>query len=107
MLNLSSYIPLFSFFSAEKKIGNMSLFFLLSGGRKKKIPFRRQRMEIDQAVPENPGFGFKIPPPDDPYVADLLQVCPTHPYVCSKSKICLYFIEVRTLFIVQILLKKS
>jgi len=44
------------------------------GGRKKKIPFRRQRMEIDQAVPENPGFGFKIPPPDDPYVADLLQV---------------------------------
>ena len=48
---------------------------ILSGGRKKKIPFRRQRMEIDQAVPENAGFGFTVPPPNDPYVADLLQVC--------------------------------
>ncbi|XP_059152466.1 centrosomal protein of 135 kDa-like isoform X1 [Physella acuta] len=44
------------------------------GGRKKNIPFRRQRMEIDQTVPENDGYGFKVPPPDDPYVADLLQV---------------------------------
>ncbi|BFZ24412.1 hypothetical protein BsWGS_27451 [Bradybaena similaris] len=44
------------------------------GGRKKTIPFRRQRMEIDQAVPESDSFGFKVPPPDDPYIADLLQV---------------------------------
>uniref|UniRef100_A0A2C9JE12 Centrosomal protein of 135 kDa n=1 Tax=Biomphalaria glabrata TaxID=6526 RepID=A0A2C9JE12_BIOGL len=44
------------------------------GGRKKNIPFRRQRMEIDQTVPESDIFGFKIPPPEDPYVADLLQV---------------------------------
>lgn len=48
------------------------------GGRKKQIPFRRQRMEIDSTLPENP------PPPTeraqeyiatpDPYVADLLQL---------------------------------
>ncbi|CAL1543301.1 unnamed protein product [Lymnaea stagnalis] len=44
------------------------------GGRKKTIPFRRQRMEIDQTVPESDSFGFRVPPPDDPYVADLLQV---------------------------------
>ncbi|GFO45408.1 centrosomal protein of 135 kda [Plakobranchus ocellatus] len=44
------------------------------GGRKKSIPFRRQRMEIDQAVPPSDGIGFHVPPPDDPYVADLLQV---------------------------------
>lgn len=31
-------------------------------------------MEIDQTVPENDDYGFKVPPPDDPYVADLLQV---------------------------------
>ncbi|CAG5129994.1 unnamed protein product [Candidula unifasciata] len=30
------------------------------GGRKKTVAFRRQRMEIDQAVPESDGFGFKV-----------------------------------------------
>lgn len=50
------------------------------GGRKKQIPFRRQRMEIDSTLPENPPSGPPslasepaVPTPD-PYVADLLQV---------------------------------
>ena len=47
------------------------------GGRKKNIPFRRQRMQIDCEVPESaksgPGGGVQLPAPD-PYVADLLQV---------------------------------
>ena len=48
--------------------------WLITGGRKKNIPFRRQRMEIDTTVPAQE----PIPPPslvtDDPYVADLLKV---------------------------------
>ncbi|XP_046325816.2 centrosomal protein of 135 kDa-like isoform X2 [Haliotis rufescens] len=47
------------------------------GGRKKTIPFRRQRMEIDLTVPSAESSGFNVPPPDDPYVADLLQVADT------------------------------
>ncbi|XP_067662962.1 centrosomal protein of 135 kDa-like isoform X1 [Haliotis asinina] len=47
------------------------------GGRKKTIPFRRQRMEIDLTVPSAEHSGFNVPPPDDPYVADLLQVADT------------------------------
>ncbi len=54
-----------------------------SGGRKKQIPFRRQRMEIDSIVPENPSYPRRaedvitrerrVPTPD-PYIADLLQL---------------------------------
>ncbi|XP_053399484.1 centrosomal protein of 135 kDa-like isoform X2 [Mercenaria mercenaria] len=45
------------------------------GGKKKTIPFRRQRMEIDCTVP--PADDYQRSKPnlaDDPYVADLLQV---------------------------------
>ena len=53
------------------------------GGRKKQIPFRRQRMEIDSTLPENPPSRIidsssftseQAAPTPDPYVADLLQV---------------------------------
>ncbi|XP_071126603.1 centrosomal protein of 135 kDa-like isoform X3 [Mytilus edulis] len=45
------------------------------GGKKKTIPFRRQRMEIDTIVPESDGPSrLVIPNPEDPYIADLLQV---------------------------------
>ncbi|OWF52870.1 centrosomal protein of 135 kDa-like isoform X1 [Mizuhopecten yessoensis] len=48
------------------------------GGKKKNIPFRRQRMEIDTAVPEFDGPSRPLTlPTDDPYVADLLQVADT------------------------------
>ncbi|XP_053111960.1 centrosomal protein of 135 kDa isoform X2 [Hemicordylus capensis] len=44
------------------------------GGRKRNIPFRRQRMQIDQPVPPSGTDAYPIPQPDDPYIADLLQV---------------------------------
>ncbi|KAK7467862.1 hypothetical protein BaRGS_00036899 [Batillaria attramentaria] len=48
------------------------------GGRKKNIPFRRQRMEIDTTVPDTyTSSAYRVPPPEDPYVADLLQVADT------------------------------
>lgn len=49
------------------------------GGRKKQIPFRRQRMEIDSTISDRPplsgsvGVAERAPTPD-PYVADLLQL---------------------------------
>ncbi|XP_071511617.1 centrosomal protein of 135 kDa-like [Diadema antillarum] len=45
------------------------------GGRKKNIPFRRQRMDIDCSVPGANYSPAGIPPGvDDPYVADLMNV---------------------------------
>lgn len=45
------------------------------GGHKKSIPFRRQRMEIDMTIPDTyTSYAYHIHPPEDPYVADLLQV---------------------------------
>ncbi|NXS57598.1 CP135 protein, partial [Brachypteracias leptosomus] len=44
------------------------------GGRKKSIPFRRQRMQIDQPVPPSGVSAYPVPQPEDPYIADLLQV---------------------------------
>ncbi|XP_021387150.1 centrosomal protein of 135 kDa isoform X1 [Lonchura striata] len=44
------------------------------GGRRKSIPFRRQRMQIDQFVPPSGVSAYPVPQPEDPYIADLLQV---------------------------------
>ncbi|XP_063166215.1 centrosomal protein of 135 kDa isoform X3 [Candoia aspera] len=44
------------------------------GGRKRNVPFRRQRMQIDQPVPPSGIDTYPVPQPDDPYIADLLQV---------------------------------
>ncbi|KAM9236683.1 centrosomal protein of 135 kDa [Leptosomus discolor] len=44
------------------------------GGRKRSIPFRRQRMQIDQPVPPSGVSTYPVPQPEDPYIADLLQV---------------------------------
>ncbi len=45
------------------------------GGHKKHIPFRRQRMEIDSALPPSSrGVATARPHPPDPYIADLLSV---------------------------------
>ena len=47
------------------------------GGRKRQIPFRRQRMELDATLTDNPTVptsqNVTLPSPD-PYVADLLKV---------------------------------
>ncbi|KAL1253641.1 hypothetical protein QQF64_015870 [Cirrhinus molitorella] len=54
---------------------NMQAVVQTPGGKKRSIPFRRQRMQIDELLPPSSGY---IPPsvaqPDDPYIADLLQV---------------------------------
>lgn len=54
---------------------NMQAVVQTPGGKKRSIPFRRQRMQIDELLPSS---GGPIPPsvaqPDDPYIADLLQV---------------------------------
>ncbi|XP_036377258.1 centrosomal protein of 135 kDa isoform X2 [Megalops cyprinoides] len=44
------------------------------GGKKCSIPFRRQRMQIDDLIPPSSGPSLPVAQPDDPYIADLLQV---------------------------------
>ncbi|XP_045329939.1 centrosomal protein of 135 kDa isoform X1 [Leopardus geoffroyi] len=44
------------------------------GGKKRSIAFRRQRMQIDEPVPPSEVSSYPVPQPDDPYIADLLQV---------------------------------
>ncbi|XP_064608998.1 centrosomal protein of 135 kDa-like [Liolophura sinensis] len=44
------------------------------GGKKKTIPFRRQRMQIDSTVPAAEIVAKQAALAEDPYVADLLQV---------------------------------
>ncbi|XP_008301652.1 centrosomal protein of 135 kDa [Stegastes partitus] len=44
------------------------------GGKKRSIPFRRQRMQIDELVPPSSTSAYPVLQPDDPYIADLLQL---------------------------------
>lgn len=44
------------------------------GGKKRSIPFRRQRMQIDELVPPSSMSAYPVQQPDDPYIADLLQL---------------------------------
>lgn len=44
------------------------------GGRKRNIAFRRQRMQIDEPAPPSEVSAYPVPQPEDPYIADLLQV---------------------------------
>nr|XP_046247399.1 centrosomal protein of 135 kDa isoform X3 [Scatophagus argus] len=44
------------------------------GGKKRSIPFRRQRMQIDELIPPSSTSAYPVSQPDDPYVADLLQL---------------------------------
>ncbi|XP_039606820.1 centrosomal protein of 135 kDa [Polypterus senegalus] len=53
---------------------NLQAIVQTPGGKKRTIPFRRQRMQIDQVVPPFSGSFMPVPQPEDPYVADLLQV---------------------------------
>ncbi|XP_012579526.1 PREDICTED: centrosomal protein of 135 kDa isoform X2 [Condylura cristata] len=47
------------------------------GGKKRSIAFRRQRMQIDEPVPPSEVSCYPVPQPEDPYIADLLQVADT------------------------------
>lgn len=44
------------------------------GGKKRNIAFRRQRMQIDEPAPPSEVNSYPVPQPEDPYIADLLQV---------------------------------
>ncbi|ELV11087.1 Centrosomal protein of 135 kDa [Tupaia chinensis] len=46
----------------------------IKGGKKRSIAFRRQRMQIDEPAPPSEVSSYPVPQPEDPYIADLLQV---------------------------------
>ncbi|XP_072246045.1 centrosomal protein of 135 kDa [Leuresthes tenuis] len=53
---------------------NMQAVVQTPGGKKRSIPFRRQRMQIDELIPPSSMSAYPVLQPDDPYVADLLQL---------------------------------
>ncbi|XP_062858185.1 centrosomal protein of 135 kDa isoform X2 [Trichomycterus rosablanca] len=54
---------------------NMQAVVQTPGGKKRPIPFRRQRMQIDELLPPSPNPSPSVvAQADDPYIADLLQV---------------------------------
>lgn len=56
---------------------NLQAVIQTPGGRKKHIPFRRQRMDVDALLPESsskPGKPSPSLPSPEPYVADLVKV---------------------------------
>nr|XP_046247398.1 centrosomal protein of 135 kDa isoform X2 [Scatophagus argus] len=53
---------------------NMQAVVQTPGGKKRSIPFRRQRMQIDELIPPSSTSAYPVSQPDDPYVADLLQL---------------------------------
>ncbi len=64
--------------------------FWWSGGQKKPIPFRRQRMEIDTLVPPSDDSLSLVPPPaDDQYLADLLRVADNNLAVMKAENVVL------------------
>ncbi|XP_068175066.1 centrosomal protein of 135 kDa isoform X2 [Antennarius striatus] len=53
---------------------NMQAVVQTPGGKKHSIPFRRQRMQIDEFLPPSSGPPYPVSQPKDPYVADLLHM---------------------------------
>ncbi|XP_059197892.1 centrosomal protein of 135 kDa [Centropristis striata] len=53
---------------------NMQAVVQTPGGKKRSIPFRRQRMQIDELIPSSSTSAYPVSQPDDPYIADLLQM---------------------------------
>ncbi|XP_056271172.1 centrosomal protein of 135 kDa isoform X2 [Pseudoliparis swirei] len=53
---------------------NMQAVVQTPGGKKRSIPFRRQRMQIDEPVPTSSAPAYPASQPDDPYIADLLEL---------------------------------
>ncbi|CAL8346756.1 unnamed protein product [Gadus morhua 'NCC'] len=53
---------------------NMQAVVQTPGGKKRSIPFRRQRMQIDELTPPPATSAYPVQQPDDPYIADLLQM---------------------------------
>ncbi|KAM3875853.1 centrosomal protein of 135 kDa [Diretmus argenteus] len=53
---------------------NMQAVVQTPGGKKRSIPFRRQRMQIDELIPPSATSSYPVSQADDPYIADLLQL---------------------------------
>ncbi|XP_056620365.1 centrosomal protein of 135 kDa isoform X2 [Triplophysa dalaica] len=53
---------------------NMQAVVQTPGGKKRSIPFRRQRMQTDELLPPSGPAPSSVAQPVDPYIADLLQV---------------------------------
>uniref|UniRef100_A0A8C4EZN8 Centrosomal protein of 135 kDa n=1 Tax=Dicentrarchus labrax TaxID=13489 RepID=A0A8C4EZN8_DICLA len=53
---------------------NMQAVVQTPGGKKRSIPFRRQRMQIDELIPPSSTSAYPVSQPNDPYIADLLQL---------------------------------
>ncbi|XP_023248985.1 centrosomal protein of 135 kDa isoform X2 [Seriola lalandi dorsalis] len=51
---------------------NMQAVVQTPGGKKRSIPFRRQRMQIDELTTPSSTSAYPVSQPDDPYIADLL-----------------------------------
>lgn len=56
---------------------NLQAVIQTPGGKRRTIPFRRQHMQIDGPVPPSTASLYVSSQPDDPYIADLLQVADT------------------------------
>ncbi|XP_077972139.1 centrosomal protein of 135 kDa-like [Styela clava] len=56
---------------------NLQAVIQTPGGRKRNIPFRRQHMQVDGTLPPSFSASYISTQPDDPYIADLLQVADT------------------------------
>ncbi|XP_076808288.1 centrosomal protein of 135 kDa-like isoform X2 [Clavelina lepadiformis] len=56
---------------------NLQAVIQTPGGKKRNIPFRRQRMQIDSTLPQSETSSYTSAQPDDPYIADLVQVADT------------------------------
>ncbi|KAG7458398.1 hypothetical protein JOB18_016435 [Solea senegalensis] len=53
---------------------NMQAVVQTPGGKKHSIPFRRQRMQIDELTPPSSTSAYPVLQTDDPFIADLLQL---------------------------------
>uniref|UniRef100_A0A3Q3G4C8 Centrosomal protein 135 n=1 Tax=Labrus bergylta TaxID=56723 RepID=A0A3Q3G4C8_9LABR len=53
---------------------NMQAVVQTPGGKKRSIPFRRQRMQIDELIPSSSTSAYPVSQPDDPFIADLLML---------------------------------
>lgn len=56
---------------------NLQAVIQTPGGRRRTIPFRRQHMQIECNLPSSLSTSYVSSQPDDPYIADLLQVADT------------------------------
>lgn len=102
-------------FKSKSKInygwGNIffSLAYLATGGKKRSIPFRRQRMQIDELLPQSSTSGYPASQPDDPYIADLLQLADGRfAFLCDISSVieesgsCLIDVCIYTVYVANV-----